>query len=88
MTDKDKLVETLKEQNRLLAEELNIWMDRALIAEGYLEQAINMIRWAKQFAPTFEVNDNFNQALSVLTGVEEAPEEAPAEIVNERIILQ
>jgi len=84
----DKLVQTLKDQNKLLAEELNKMTDRALMAESYLEQAIGMIRWAKQFAPTFEVNGHFNQALSVLTGIEESPDDKPAEIVNERIILQ
>ena len=78
----------LKEQNKILAAELNLWMDRALMAEGYLQQAIDMIRWAKQFAPNFEVRNNFNQAISVLTGTEQEVEEKPAEIVNERIILQ
>jgi len=78
----------LMEQNKILAREINEWMSRALLAEGYLEQAIDMIKWAKQFAPTFEVRNNFNQAISVLTGIEQEPDEKPAEIVNERIILQ
>ena len=90
MIDATKLIEEInfiKEQNSILASELNKMTDRALIAEGYLEQAIGFIRWSKQFSPNMEVRDNFNQALSVLAGDPEIPDEKPAEIVNERIIL-
>jgi hypothetical protein len=85
----------LRETNILLSKQLNTFVDRAVTAEAYLEEAINFIVWAKQMSMSiakdgvnvFEINDNFNQVLAFLTNTPIPESEKPAEIVNENIIL-